>query len=77
MTKTEHRWQATNYILADLSREFWPHVDQVPEVWVECEECGGEGSIARPEPFPDDPYFCVVMSCDACHGAGGAICEAM
>lgn len=27
MTKTEHRRQATNYILADLSREFWPHVD--------------------------------------------------
>ncbi len=30
MTKTEHRRQAivaTNHILADLSREFWPHVE--------------------------------------------------
>ena len=27
MTKTEHRRKATNHILADLSREFWEHVD--------------------------------------------------
>jgi hypothetical protein len=76
MTKTQRRHMATNHLLADLSREFWPH-NNAPEVFVECEACGGEGSIEKHQPFHDDPYFCTVHPCDACHGAGGMICEAM
>lgn len=47
-----------------------------PEVWVDCPECGGEGAIDHPRPFWDDPYFCIVVTCETCHGAGGMICEA-
>lgn len=52
------------------------YLDEPPEVWEECEVCQGEGTIDVPRPFWDDPYFCIVVSCDACQGAGGFICEA-
>jgi DnaJ-class molecular chaperone len=47
-----------------------------PEVWEDCPDCCGEGAIDHPRPFHDDPYFCIVVACDTCHGAGGMICEA-
>jgi DnaJ-class molecular chaperone len=76
MTKTQRRHMATNHLLADLSREFWEH-REAPEVFVECEVCGGEGFIEKHQPFHDDPYFCTQHTCEACHGVGGMICEAM
>jgi len=46
-----------------------------PEVWQECGDCQGEGSVDEPRPFYDDPYFSVVVTCETCNGAGGFICE--
>lgn len=50
-----------------------------PEVWKECPECGGEGSIEEWESVSKwsiDPPFAHVGPCRACNGAGGMICEA-
>lgn len=52
------------------------NMGEPPEVWEECPDCCGEGFIDRPQPFHDDPYFCMVILCETCQGAGGFICEA-
>jgi DnaJ-class molecular chaperone len=44
-----------------------------PEAWEQCPDCQGEGAIEKPRPFSDDPYFCIVVTCEACDGAGGRI----
>jgi hypothetical protein len=44
--------------------------DHGPEFWITCEACCGEGSIEKPHPFPDDPYYCDVIKCDTCNGVG-------
>lgn len=36
----------------------------------DCPACDGEGAIEHPHPFRDDPYFCRVVVCEACSGAG-------
>jgi DnaJ-class molecular chaperone len=40
------------------------------EEWDTCQECQGEGYMEVPRPFPDDPYFCVVLQCRLCGGSG-------
>lgn len=55
---------------------YGPEDIPAPEVWEQCEDCQGEGYIEKPQPFHDDPYYCVSITCDACNGAGGFICEA-
>lgn len=50
-----------------------------PEVWKDCAECGGEGSIEVWETVSKwsiDPPCAHVKTCQTCNGAGGAICEA-
>lgn len=49
--------------------------ERPPEVWQECPDCHGEGATEKPMPFADDPYFCIVLACETCGGAGGAIHE--
>ncbi len=53
--------------------------DHVPEVYVACEQCGGEGSIEvwdTASRWSTDPPCARAMTCGACNGAGGMICEA-
>ena len=66
---TYDRWKARN-----LEDEL--DVGEPPQVWEECEACQGEGSIAKPRPFHDDPDFCVMFTCEECGGAGGRLCDA-
>jgi hypothetical protein len=50
-----------------------------PEVWVDCDECDGEGAIEKWESVSKwsiDPPYALVLPCQACNGAGGMICEA-
>lgn len=71
------RMSEMSHAMQDYCNEnFGPEDIPAPEVWVDCSECGGEGAIETPRPFHDDPYFCIVSPCNACHGAGGMICEA-
>lgn len=56
-------------------------IEHVPEVWKDCEVCGGEGVIYRAAwvyeagcGFGHDDVDSV--ECDACAGNGGFICEA-
>lgn len=53
--------------------------ETVPEVWLDCPECGGEGGIEVWESvsrWSIDPPCAHVKPCTACNGAGGMICEA-
>jgi len=53
--------------------------DFVPEVLLECEECGGEGSIEEYETvsrWSIDPPCGYARPCKACGGAGFEIVEA-
>jgi hypothetical protein len=43
------------------------------EEWRACEVCCGEGSVEIPDPQRGDPYYCRVVQCQSCHGAGGEI----
>jgi DnaJ-class molecular chaperone len=65
---TYDHWKTTNPEDALLG--------EPPEVFDECPDCAGEGAIDHPRPFADDPYFCIVVPCSTCEGAGGMICEA-
>ncbi len=55
--------------------------EHVPEVWVDCQECGGEGSILETIHVYEagcgfshpDVYS---RPCPACDGTRGMICEA-
>ena len=51
-------------------------IAHVPEVFVTCEECCGEGQIEQHYWTWEDPNFCKVEMCKACDGIGGFICEA-
>lgn len=70
-----------------MSQEYQDHCNAnygpedipVPEVWVDCAECGGEGGIEVWESVSKwaiDPPCAHVVTCQACNGAGGYICEA-
>jgi hypothetical protein len=53
--------------------------DVAPKVWKECLACLGEGSIEIWESVSKwsvDPPCAHVLTCEACNGAGGEICEA-
>jgi len=65
-------WKQTNP--ADLIDHGEP-----PEVWEECETCGGEGAIEIPDPVSKwsiDPPGSHYLTCEVCCGAGGFIVEA-
>lgn len=47
----------------------------VPEVWKDCDACGGEGHTLHSRYGGNDPDVWSVR-CEACAGAGGFICEA-
>lgn len=54
---------------------------EVPLVWKDCEDCGGEGGgekhitvYERGCGFSHDDSMWV--TCDTCHGDGGFVCEA-
>jgi len=50
-----------------------------PEFWLDCPECGGEGSIEKWESvsrWSIDPPCAYAIPCQACNGTGGMICEA-
>lgn len=51
----------------------------VPEVWVDCAKCCGEGAIEVWESvnrWSIDPPCALATTCQTCGGAGGFICEA-
>jgi hypothetical protein len=53
--------------------------DVGPEFWLDCPECGGEGSREEYEivsRWSIDPPCGHVVTCTICNGAGGMICEA-
>lgn len=60
---------------------YHPEDIPAPEIWVECPECCGEGSIEQcgdsVSRWSLDPPSNIVISCQACDGAGGMICEAV
>lgn len=63
-----------DYCNANYSHEDIP----APEVWVECTECCGEGSIEKGEivsRWSLDPPCTHVVPCPACDGAAGKIVE--
>lgn len=64
MAKTYDAWKTRSP--DDERRDDYP-----PQRWITCDECGGEGSIEKPNPQHDDPYFCEVKPCPACGAAGG------
>ena len=50
-----------------------------PEVFLDCPECLGEGAIEIWESttkWSIDPPCAHVLTCQACNGSGGMICEA-
>lgn len=59
---------------------YGPEDIPAPELWVECAECRGEGSIEKWESairWSLDPPCGHVVPCQVCDGAGGMICEAV
>lgn len=51
-------------------------MDPTPEEWETCPDCGGEGAIEKwysVSKWSIDPPCAVVIPCETCGGAGGAI----
>jgi hypothetical protein len=48
-------------------------IRHIPEVFVTCEECCGEGAF---EQWEDGAEGALVITCQECAGIGGFICEA-
>lgn len=46
-----------------------------PEMWKDCESCGGEGHTLHSRYGGNDPDVWSVR-CEACSGSGGFVCEA-
>lgn len=59
---------------------YGPEDIPAPEMWVECPECCGEGSIEKGGEVVSrwslDPPCALVVPCQACGGKGGEIIEA-
>lgn len=60
----------------------WTHtadddwVNDEPEEWEDCPDCGGEGSLEKWEgvnKWSLDPPCGIVVPCETCHGTGGGI----
>jgi hypothetical protein len=67
--------------MTDAPNQSQPDCEHVPEVWVDCEVCSGEGEILKTVHVYEagcgfshpDVYS---KPCQACNGTGGMICDA-